>query len=322
MKKNSLFTIAITTGDQDGIGPEVCFSALKKLGPVTGVRFIVIRSNKVSEKILNSLGGSFRRTVVSRLSDALDLSGTKNQLIEVVREDLPPLWVEDAASAATDGAVDGIVNAPLSKTLIHKAGLKELGHTEILSRVAKSKPLTMSFWGPSFSVALGSTHIPLKDVSSRVTTKNLEHHLRNVALYFPRKKNKKLRIGVVGINPHAGEMGLIGKEESRVFGPVLAKLRREFSRVEFSAPLVPDAAFLPSNHQTYDVFFCTYHDQGLIPFKMFHQQSRGCQISLGLPFVRTSVDHGTAKDIFGKNKADPGSMLDAIKTAISLVKSR
>lgn len=321
MKKNNLFTLAITTGDQDGIGAEVCFAALKKLGPINGVRFLVLRGNKVPAKILNSLGPSFRRTLVSSLSDALDLVGNKSQLIEVLRDDLPPKWVEDVAWAARAGAIDGIVNAPLSKTLIQKAGLKELGHTEILSRITKSKPLTMSFWGPHFSVALGSTHIPLKDVPSRITTKNIEHHLRNVALFFPRK-NKKFRIGVVGVNPHAGEAGLIGKEESRLFIPALRRLRREFPRIEFSDPLVPDTAFLPRNHKNYDVFFCTYHDQGLIPFKMFHEQSRGCQISLGLPFVRTSVDHGTAKDLYGKNKADSGSMLDAIKTAISLVKSR
>lgn len=321
MKKNkSLRRLAITTGDQDGVGPEVTYKALAALGPCSGIAFVVFRSSSVSPRWLQLVEKSFRRIEVSSLEEAILLEPSTKTIVEVVSKKPSPLWVEEAAHAALKNIFCGIINAPLSKSLILASGLKEVGHTEILTRVAKSKPVTMSFWGPQFSVALASTHLPLKDVARSVSAKNLLHHLRQVALCFPRSKTNSLRVGVVGLNPHAGEGGLIGKEELLIFRPVLKKIRAEFPKVYFSEPLVPDAAFLKKNHKVYDVYFCPYHDQGLIPFKMTHGQSSGCQISLGLPFVRTSVDHGTAKELFGKNKADPGSMLDAIKMAVSLAK--
>lgn len=323
MKKNNVIDLlAITTGDQDGIGPEVTYKALAEIAPCPGVAFIVFRSPNISRSILKVVDKHLQRVSVINLEEALSIKFTPEMLIEVVSDDLPPRWVEQAARAATQKKIGAIVSAPLSKTLIHQSGIKELGHTEILARVSKSKPVTMSFWGPQFSVALGSTHIPVKDIPATIVTKNLEHHLRNVALYFPKPKRGPLRIGVVGLNPHAGESGLIGLEEKTVFLPTLKKLRAEFPKIVFSDPLVPDAAFLPNNQKLHDVFFCTYHDQGLIPFKMAHGQSRGCQISLGLPFVRTSVDHGTAKTLFGKNKANIGSMVDAIKTAALQLQNR
>lgn len=320
-KNNSVNFVAITTGDQDGIGPEVAYKALGELGPLAGVATIVFRSKRVSPKILHFADKKWHRFQVASLEEALAFKFKPKTLIEVVNDVPPPRWVEAAATAAYKKRISALVTAPISKTLIQSAGLKEVGHTEILARVARTKTLTMAFWGPQFSVALGSTHIPIKDICSSITAVKLTHHLRQVVLHFPKPARRPLRIGVVGLNPHAGEAGLIGKEEVRIFAPALKTLRREFPKIHFSDPLVPDAAFLKENQQHYDVFFCTYHDQGLIPFKMAHGQSHGCQISLGLPFVRTSVDHGTAKDIFGKNKADSGSMQDAIAMALQLLPS-
>lgn len=320
-KNNSIDILAVTTGDQDGVGPEVTYKALGMLGPQAGAAILVYRSPYVSKTLLRAADRRWQRFQVDSLEDALASRFTPDMLIEIVSEEFPPLWVEEVARAAMKKRVSALVTAPLSKTLIQSAGLREVGHTEILSRIAKSKPLTMSFWGPEFSVALGSTHIPLKSVASRLTLDGLIHHLRQVVLHFPKPTRRPLRVGVVGLNPHAGETGLIGQEEQKIFLPALKKMRKEFPRVAFSDPLVPDAAFLPKNQKNYDVFFCVYHDQGLIPFKMAHGQSRGCQISLGLPFVRTSVDHGTAKDLFGKNRADAGSMVDALQTAMTLLSS-
>ncbi len=317
-KSKALKILAVTTGDQDGVGPEVTYKALGELGPQTGVAFVVFRSAQVSPAILKSADKSWERLQVDSLEVALSSQFTPDRLIEIVSPDLPPLWVETCARAALQKKTAGLVTAPLSKTLIRKAGLREVGHTEILARLSRSKSLTMSFWGPQFSVALGSTHIPVRSIPSKVTVETVVHHLRQVVREFPHRTRGAFRVGVVGLNPHAGESGLIGSEETRIFAPALKKLRREFPKVVFSDPLVPDAAFLPQNQKNYDVFFCMYHDQGLIPFKMAHGQSRGCQISLGLPFVRTSVDHGTAKDLFGKNKAEHGSMIDALSTAIAL----
>ncbi|MEK6554999.1 MAG: 4-hydroxythreonine-4-phosphate dehydrogenase PdxA, partial [Bdellovibrionota bacterium] len=129
-------------------------------------------------------------------------------------------------------------------------------------------------------------------------------------------KLAKKPLALVGLNPHSGEGGLIGNEEISVLNPVLKSLNEKGLKIE--GPLVPDSAFLKTNWKKYSFFICPYHDQALIPFKMIHGQDMGVHMTLGLPFVRTSVDHGTAKDIFNKNKANPGSMIDAIKWAMQL----
>ncbi|MCB0363235.1 MAG: 4-hydroxythreonine-4-phosphate dehydrogenase PdxA, partial [Bdellovibrionales bacterium] len=125
-------------------------------------------------------------------------------------------------------------------------------------------------------------------------------------------------IALVGLNPHAGEDSLIGNEEEKIFLTALKEADR--NKIAVEGPLVPDAAFSPENWSRYSVFVCPYHDQGLIPFKMIHGQKSGVHITMGLPFVRTSVDHGTAKNIFGKNRANPNSMVEALKWAIMLAK--
>ena len=134
------------------------------------------------------------------------------------------------------------------------------------------------------------------------------------------KKQMSRPIAILGLNPHAGEQGLIGSVENRIHAKVLETAAEE--KLNVDGPLVPDAAFFPKNWSKYSVFVANYHDQGLIPFKMTHGQESGVQVTMGLPFVRTSVDHGTAKDIFGKNKADPRSMLQALEWAIRLKKNK
>ena len=126
-------------------------------------------------------------------------------------------------------------------------------------------------------------------------------------------------MALVGLNPHAGEKGLIGKFESENLKPVLTQIKKKHS---VEGPLVPDAAFFDDNWKKYSTYVCLYHDQGLIPFKMVHGQDSGVHLTLGLPFIRTSVDHGTAKNIFGKNKANPNSMIEAVDWAIKLAKRK
>jgi 4-hydroxythreonine-4-phosphate dehydrogenase len=175
----------------------------------------------------------------------------------------------------------------------------------------------MSFWGDKFNLVLATSHIPLRDMASQLTPPTIENCIQ-VALMSRRllpARKKILPVGVLGLNPHAGENGLIGTEERDMLCPLIRKLRN--SGVEIEGPLVPDAAFLPKNLKRYSFYVALYHDQGLIPFKLLNG-SRGAQVSLGLPFVRTSVDHGTAKDIFGLNKADPSSMKFAIELALKL----
>lgn len=318
MRKNKLPTFIVTTGDPDGIGPEVSYKALAQTHPSLRASFVVVRSQNIAPSLLRLADRHFKRYQYSSLLEALAAPLRPHQLKEVITESSPAQWVYEAGTLASRQKVAGIVTAPLSKTLISAAGYPARGHTEILQHVSRSKHVTMSFWGPKFSIALASIHVPLRHVPEVLTPKSLENHLKNVALYFPHSRTRQLRIGVLGLNPHAGESGIIGTEESKLFEPIIKKIRAQFPNVLFSDPLVPDAAFLKNHIQKYDVFFCAYHDQGLIPFKMAHGQSHGCQITLGLPFIRTSVDHGTAKDIFGKNKAHPGSMKDALSLAVQL----
>lgn len=322
MKKNKSSVFVVTTGDQDGIGPEVTYKALSLLGSQPNTSFVIFRSRKVSPSLLRLVDNRFQRNQFDSLEDALSNTVRPENLCEVVSAEPPPKWVYQSAKYALSGKVAGLITAPLSKTLILSSGFKERGHTEILQKVSRAPHVTMSFWGPEFSVALGSIHIPLSKVVKSFSPQSIEAHLTNIIHHFPRPKRRKLRVGVLGINPHAGEAGLIGIEEQSVLSPTLKKMRQLFPSVMFSDPLVPDAAFLKGQSCKYDVFFCPYHDQGLIPFKLVHGQSRGCQISLGLPFIRTSVDHGTAKDIFGKNLADPGSMKDALLQAINLYRDK
>ncbi|MEN0058579.1 MAG: 4-hydroxythreonine-4-phosphate dehydrogenase PdxA, partial [Bdellovibrio sp.] len=207
---------------------------------------------------------------------------------------------------------------PLSKTLIYESGLRDMGHTDILKRVSKTQNVHMGFLGREFNVLLATAHIPLNKIAQSLTTENLSlalinaNHLRKI---LPTSLARK-PIGLLGLNPHAGEAGLIGDEEGQLFPSLLSFARQH--KIPVSGPLVPDAAFLKSNWKKYSVFLALYHDQGLIPFKLVHGQQSGVHISVGLPFIRTSVDHGTAKDIFEKNKALPHSMRDALTWAVKL----
>ncbi|MGE3758312.1 MAG: 4-hydroxythreonine-4-phosphate dehydrogenase PdxA, partial [Pseudobdellovibrionaceae bacterium] len=172
--------------------------------------------------------------------------------------------------------------------------------------------------GSKFSVVLATGHQPTKkaieNLDSKVLTSAIKAALELRSLLPKEKKN--LPVGVLGVNPHAGESGLLGSEEDELIKPVIDAFRTEKSAVE--GPLVPDAAFLPKMWKKYSVYVAAYHDQGLIPFKTVHQHQSGVHISMGLPFVRTSVDHGTAKDIFGRNIADYRSMLESIEWCIKL----
>ncbi len=177
----------------------------------------------------------------------------------------------------------------------------------------------MGFLGAKFCVVLATGHEPLSAATSNfsaTTLKNALHAANSLRLTLPNSRAQR-PLAVVGMNPHAGEGGLLGREEGWM-SAVIKNLEPELG--EIAGPLVPDAAFMPFNWKTYSVYLCPYHDQGLIPFKMVHGFKGGVHLTLGLPFVRTSVDHGTAKELFGKNKAEFGSMKDAILTAIRLCK--
>ncbi|UXR65725.1 4-hydroxythreonine-4-phosphate dehydrogenase PdxA [Bdellovibrio bacteriovorus] len=310
--------IALTTGDADGIGLEVTAKALHHLGPQSNTQFILWRSEGAPDKYLRLIDKKFDRIVVDSLRDALEITGP--YLVDIASEEAPAYWVESTAKACLKKDLQAMATAPLSKTSIKEAGYKDLGHTDILKRVSRSRHVHMGFLGNKFNVVLTTAHIPVRDISKHLGFSTLAEALLNaneLRKKLPAAQMKK-PIGILGLNPHAGEQGLIGQEEL-LFFPELLEFAKE-KKIPVEGPLVPDAAFFPANWGRYSVYLCLYHDQGLIPFKMIHGQDSGVHMTLGIPFIRTSVDHGTAKDIFGQNKANPNSMIDAVRWAVKLAR--
>ncbi len=314
----SKIKIILTTGDLDGIGLEVATKALNNIGPKKSVQFIIWRHQGTTSRYLKLLDQKFSRVTVSTLEQAL--ANETSSLVDISSSLPPAFWVEQSAVACFKKKVSALVTGPLSKTSIQNSGLHDLGHTDILKRIANVKSVNMGFLGSKFNVLLATGHLPISDLKStlqlQTITKAIEH-AQKMKLCLSAAK-RRLPIGVLGLNPHAGESGLIGHEELNLF-PKIKKFAKE-KGILIEGPLVPDAAFLESNWNKFSLYVALYHDQGLIPFKLVHGQNSGVHISVGIPFIRTSVDHGTAKDIFGKNKANPNSMIEAINLAIKLAR--
>ncbi len=307
--------IAITTGDPLGVGFEVTAKALvsylknKKKIPL----FFIFRDfdqHRKQPRLFKKLDAVSTRLTFYDLEIALKFANTlkpsdvSNQriIIDLSLRTSAPAWVFQATQACLDKNLSSIVTGPLSKLLIRSSGFKQMGHTGIFRSFFPKIPLHMGFVGRDFNVMLVTDHVPLSRVERTLTPAVLKAGLKSAQL-LKLALNSKKQIAVLGLNPHAGESGLIGKTEKVLFKSL---------PIGFQGPLVPDAAFLKKNWKRYSLFVCLYHDQGLIPFKMHHGQDSGVHVTLGLPFIRTSVDHGTAFDIYNKNLANSSSMLEAI----------
>ena len=311
--------LSLTTGDIDGIGLEVTAKALAKIKPLRGTHFYLWRSPRSDKKYLRLIDSQFKRKTVKTWYEALNTPHESyKSIIDINSQQSPVNWVEESALAGTFGHIDGITTAPLSKISLTSTGVNNRGHTEILKRITKTKHLHMGFLGSKFNLLLMTDHIPIEDVDSALTVKSVEKaiYAANQMRQILSKRNIKKPLALVGLNPHAGEEGIIGLKEKKIFTKVLKTVRE--ANISISDVLVPDAAFFERNWNKYSIYICSYHDQGLIPFKMIHGQNSGTQITMGLNFIRTSVDHGTAKDIFGKNKANASSMVEAIKLCVNL----
>lgn len=301
--------ILITTGDFDGIGLEVACKALQSLGPQKNVRFFLFCHSRGELNYLQLLSKFNTRTCNS-------FAEAKTQIAEliIIQSHLEPAHVvELCAKICADDPYDfSLCTGPLSKPQVQSAGLKDIGHTDILKRITNSKELFMTFLGNKFNVALLTGHIPIKNVSQEINASRIISLLKLLQPLCEKIKLQTLPIAVLGLNPHAGDQGIIGDDEAEI------QRAMQLSSTNCVGPLVPDAAFLEENYGKYSFYIALYHDQGLIPFKAIHGFDSGVHMTLGLPFVRTSVDHGTAKNIFGKNIANYHSMLEAIKYAIQL----
>jgi 4-hydroxythreonine-4-phosphate dehydrogenase len=230
-----------------------------------------------------------------------------------------PATLAEAADGCMSGRYAAVVTAPLQKSSINEAGISFRGHTEFFAERAQVN-VVMMLASPELRVALATTHLPLRAVSSAIDAASLTRTLRIVDAELRHKFGfTHPRIAVLGLNPHAGEGGHLGREEIDTIIPVMNALRAE--GMQLLGPLPADTAFVPNQRERYDAVLAMYHDQAL-PVLKSEAFDRTVNLTLGLPFIRTSVDHGTALDLAGSGKANPSSLIAAARLAIELVARR
>jgi 4-hydroxythreonine-4-phosphate dehydrogenase len=224
--------------------------------------------------------------------------------------------LERAIRGCLAGEFDAMVTAPVQKSVINDAGIAFTGHTEYLAERAKAPHVVMMLVGGGLRVALATTHIALSEVPKQISIRSLVDTLRVIHADLEKRFHiRRPRILVAGLNPHSGEAGHFGTEDQELIAPAVAEARA--AGIEASGPLPADTLFVPERLKGADCVLAMYHDQGL-PVLKYASFGRGVNVTLGLPFVRTSVDHGTALDIAGTGRADPGSLTEAVKLAIEL----
>ncbi len=224
-----------------------------------------------------------------------------------------------ATGAAMRGDVEAIATAPVNKEAFRLAGLPWAGHTDLLAHLTGTRDVAMMFYSDALRVVLATVHIALADVPRALTRESLEATIALTARELPRFGLDAPRIAVAGLNPHAGEHGLFGREEETTIAPAIAGARAR--GIDVSGPFPADTVFVRARRGEFDVVVACYHDQGLIPVKLV-AFGQAVNVTLGLPIVRTSVDHGTAFDIAGKGVADPESMIAAVLLAARLARTR
>jgi len=319
--------IGLSLGDPAGIGPEVVLKSLRK----AGVEYtpIIVGSLKVVETARDLIGENLQVTSLRSfdcIPEGISVYDCGEPDIESVRfgEEskesgrLSYLWVVEAVKLALSRVVDAVVTAPINKASWKKAGYDFPGHTELLASLAKTGNYGMMMVSEGLRVLLVTTHIPLEKVSGRINRGVIEDKISLTHGSLKRLFNiANPRIAVCALNPHRGEQGVLGSEEIEEIEPAVRSCRNRGIMVE--GPFPSDTLFLRRND--YDCIVSMYHDQGLIPFKLL-SFGKGVNLTLGLPFIRTSPDHGTACEIAGKGIADPSSMVEAIHLACELVKNR
>src|SRR3989338_8471033 len=312
---SALPVIAITAGDPCGDGPEVILKALGSFRGRQRAQLIVIGDHAVFQQTAKRLRLRWPlghgTTFVNCAHRSSFVPGHPTR--EAGKAALA--YLDSAIRLAQEGQIQGVVTAPVTKWAIDRASRGFVGQTEYLARALRCRDVAMMFVSDRLRVVLLTRHLALRDVSRAVTPQSLRKTLQLTADALKRQFHvRHPRLAVCGLNPHAGEDGLFGEEERTVLLPVLRRLRLPGVRCE--GPFAADGFF--ANAPRCDAVICWYHDQGLIPFKMA-ARDQGCQLSLGLPIVRTSPDHGSALDIAGRGVAHPGSMIYALQLAIQLV---
>jgi 4-hydroxythreonine-4-phosphate dehydrogenase len=319
--------IAITMGEPAGVGPEVIVKALSRFR-VRGCCPVVVGNAAIMKDAVKLTGLPLKLRTIKNIKQLKHEQGIINVLnipSRVPAKKGSPSksagsavvkYIQKAAELALNNDVDAVVTAPISKESLKMAGHPWPGHTELLAELTAAKEYAMMFVSDKLKLILSTIHIPLKDVPKKITksvvVKTINLALKGAAMMGIRNA----RIAVAGLNPHAGEAGIMGNEEMKSIVPAIKRAQAEGVRV--SGPYPPDVVFYKALKGEFDIVVCMYHDQGLIPFKMLSFES-GVNVTVGLPIIRTSPDHGTAFDIAWQNKADPRSMIEAIKLAARII---
>ncbi|MDD8025220.1 MAG: 4-hydroxythreonine-4-phosphate dehydrogenase PdxA [Acidobacteriota bacterium] len=320
----SLPLIGVTLGDPGGIGPEIAVKALLRWPELPPAHFVLFGTTELLRREERSLGVSLGAAAFE--SGAGD-SGPRFSLVEVPVEPLPDRRGEASAAngrasfafflaaleAAQSGRIQAFVTAPISKLSWSLGGIPYHGHTEYLETIYPET--IMSFWSEKLVVALFSHHLPLRDALRRLDKDALVRFIGTLRHGVEKAKPGLHHYLVAGLNPHAGENGLMGREEIEIIAPAVEAARA--AGADVSGPFPPDVVFRMAYGRPRRIVIALYHDQGLIPFKL-EAFDTGVNATLGLPFLRTSPDHGTAFDIAGKNLANPQSMAEAVRLAVEL----
>lgn len=324
--------IGITLGDLNGIGPEVVIKALSDSRLLSLITPIVYGSTRVLSyyrKLMNleEFNYSQVKTKGQFFSKSINVVNCWEDVIEITPGQPSRhggkgalLSLKKVVEESKEGLIDGFVTGPIDKNTIHGEEFPFRGHTEFLTKEFDAGESLMLMVGDNLKVGLVTEHVPVKDIAPLITKERVELKIRLMEMSL--KKDfliNKPKIAVLGLNPHAGDEGLLGVEENEIIKPVIAELKNKGKTI--FGPFAADGFFASGQHVKYDAVIAMYHDQGLVAFKTLAFDN-GVNFTAGLPVVRTSPDHGTAYNIAGKNLADESSLRQAIYMACDIVKNR
>lgn len=327
--------LGLTMGDPAGVGPELCLRALREpsvlaecvpvlFGDANVLRrlahkgFAASEAREVSLAEFNSSSATTQPLVVDCAT--LDADQIEPGQVSAACGKAAYRYIEQAIRAAIAQKIEAVVTAPIHKEALRLSGVKHPGHTEIFTALTGAKRSCMMLYSDKLAVSMVTTHIGYHEVPGKLSVERVLNTIELTAEAMRGMLRHAPRIAVCGLNPHAGEHGLFGQgEEEKFVVPAVAEAKKR--GIDATGPLVPDAAFTDGLRKQFDAFVCLYHDQGHIPFKMLAFDT-GVNLTLGLPIIRTSVDHGTAFDIAWQGKADPTSLYSAIHIAAQLAMGR
>ena len=319
-------------GDPAGVGPEICLRLLANADLARECVPVVFGDAAVLRRVAEKLGIPFDAPVITQVDwpqrsrevrapgvldlQCVDAAAVTPGKVDARCGEAAFRYVIAAVEAGLKGEVDAITTAPLNKEALHAAGHKYPGHTEIFTERMRAERSCMTFFADELTCSLVTVHIGYHEVPAALTTQCILDVIELTAEAVCRQRGRVPRLAVLGLNPHAGEHGLFGRgEEERIIAPAVAAARQ--AGLNIVGPLPPDTAFLPARRRDTDAFICMYHDQALIPMKALAFDS-AVNTTLGLPVVRTSVDHGTAFDIAWQGRASAENLFAAVRLAAKL----